>query len=226
MVAELTEKDSNKYDGKPKGALAIAMPKTEHHITESECKWFRLLRLANDPKNFVVAPEAHRAIEGLEELVTICTQVPISKLLGRLVDFKLTERTFWAMFKEANAGRGYSFKIYELAQFSGCSQDKAFLAWAKDCCSNGIPIEPKWDDPAAANRLRQFLDAFMVLLTHVVSSQIGEDHVEAEEVFMTAMQKEGPLKALYCQNALPQARSLVRPPSHNGDNLRGGLFLL
>ena len=170
LVAELTEKDSSKYDSKPKGALAVAMAKTGHHITESGCKWFRLLRLANDPENFVVAPEAHRATEGLDELVTICTQVPISKLLGYSVDFKVTERVFWAMFKGASAGRGYSFKIYELAQISGCSQDKAFLAWTKKCCSNGIPTEPKWDDPAAATWLRQFLDAFTVLLTHVASS--------------------------------------------------------
>ena len=38
LVAELTEKDGSKYDSKPKGALVIAMSKTEHHITESECK--------------------------------------------------------------------------------------------------------------------------------------------------------------------------------------------
>ena len=143
LVAELIDKDGSKYDSKPKGALANDMPKTEHHITESECKWFRLLRLANDAENFVVAPGAHKSIEGLEELVAICTQVPISKLLGHSVDFKLTERAFWAMFKGASAGKGYSFKIYELAQISGCSQDKAFLARGKGCCSNGIPTEPK-----------------------------------------------------------------------------------
>ena len=94
LVAELTEKDGSTHDSKQKGALALAMVKTEHHITESECKWFRLLRLANDPENSVVVADAHKAIEGLEQLVAICTQVPISKLLGHSVDFKLTERAF------------------------------------------------------------------------------------------------------------------------------------
>ena len=177
MVAELTEKDGSKYDSKSKGVLAVVMPKTEHHITESECKGFRLSRLANDSENFVVAPGAHKAIKGLEELVAICTQVPISKLLGHSVDFKLTERAFWAMFKGASAGKGYSFKIYELAQISGCSQDKAFLAWGKNFCSNGIPTEPKWDDPAAATWLKQSLDAFIVLLTH---EQPGHQHASTE----------------------------------------------
>ena len=78
----------------------------------------------------MVALGAHNAIEGLEELVAVCTQVPISKLLGHSVDFKLTERAFWAMFKGASAGKGYSFKIYELAQISGCSQDRTFVPTA------------------------------------------------------------------------------------------------
>ena len=138
----------------------------------------------------------------MEELVAICTQVPISKLLGHSVDFKLTERAFWAMFKGASAGRGYSFKIYELAEVAGCSQDKAFLAWTKNCCSNGIPTEPNWDNLAAATWLGQFLDAFTVLLTHVVSSQIGEDHAEAVEVFMIAMKKEGPLEVRFAVEML------------------------
>ena len=41
-----------------------------------------------------------------------------------------------------------------------------------------------------------------MLLTHVVSSQIGEDHAEAVEVFMTAMQKEGPLKVRFAVEML------------------------
>ena len=41
------------------------------------------------------------------------------------------------------------------------------------------------------------MEAFSVLLTHVVSSQIGEDHAAAVIVFMTALQNEGPIKIRY-----------------------------
>ena len=165
LVAELNEKDGAKYDGKPKGGLLDRMSDSKSHITESECKWWRLLRRANNPENFVVALGAHRAKDALEEVFAVCSQVHISKILGRSVDFKINEKCLWAMFKGAAAGDGCAFKIYELMQVSGCSQDKECLTWAKNCLKEEA-AEPKWENPNAITWLQQFLEAFSVLLTY------------------------------------------------------------
>ena len=51
-VAEMKEKDG-KYNKVPKGPLGGILPK-DQHVTESKDKLWRLLRLANDPDNFVI----------------------------------------------------------------------------------------------------------------------------------------------------------------------------
>ena len=190
-LAELKEKDG-KYDWKPKGPLS-GIIKKDHAVSESECKWWRLLRLANDPDNFVIAPDAKTSNEALEELYATSKQVPVSKLLGEPVDFALSERALLSMFKGGKLGRDFSFQIFSLIQSTGCAMDKDFLKW-DEAALKKQDKEPDWDHPQAGTQVIQFLDALTTLLRHSVASQIGDDHQLSRDVFAEAFRKEGPNK--------------------------------
>jgi hypothetical protein len=187
-LAEVKEKES-KYNKTPKGTLGVLLK--EHQVTESEDKWWKLLRLANNPNNWVMAADANTANEALEEVFARSKQVPISKLLGQPVDFALTELALLSMFKGGKLGRGFAFQIYSLVQSTGCAMDKEFLKWDKDSLSKKTSA-PNWNDPAAGTYLGLYFDALTILLRHTIASQIADDHEEAAKVFMEAFRKEGP----------------------------------
>ena len=188
-LAEVKEKEG-KYNKRPKGILGDGLPK-EHQVTESEDKWWRLLRLANDLENWVIAADAKTANEALEEVFARSKQVPVSKLLGQPVDFALTELALLSMFKGGKLGRDFAFQIYSLVQSTGCAMDKVFLKWDSEAYKKKTSA-PDWTDPAAGTHLGLYFDALTTLLRHTIASQIADDHEEAAKVFMEAFRKEGP----------------------------------
>ena len=150
-------------------------------------------RLGSDAGNHIIAQGARTMGEVWTLIYATSTHMPVSKILGDDLGFKVGAKLLLAMFKGINVGRNLATQLSDIIPATGALTQEQFMDWSKAAFSQKSP-DMDWFTPTAPTLLNEYLDYFTQLLACTAGSTMANDHAAGCLIMMTTFKAEGKRK--------------------------------